>query len=115
MAEDILSRLINKGIDDKTARMIMKELIEAEKDSDLKTHLSEEETLTFSKADFYAEEMGNSGFLNAKKIINFFSDRLMRKRFSFNRMSRLEFGEGLKSEMPMQMQDERNRAERLIR
>ncbi|HKZ43399.1 MAG TPA: hypothetical protein VJ044_20740 [Candidatus Hodarchaeales archaeon] len=113
--DDPIKRLLGRSEEQKSARMTIKELIDASKDADLKSHLSESETLTFAKADFYAEELGNVGFDDCKKLINFFSDRMMRKRFSFNRMSRVEFGEGFKSELPVQMQEDRNKIERMIK
>lgn len=114
---DLLETIANKKSDkgDQSAKMVMKELIEAKKDADLKSHLTDPETVTFSKADFYAEEFGNFGFEREKNLINFFSDRIMRKRFSFDRKSRIEFGEGLKSEIPIQMAEDRNKMERLIK
>ena len=51
---DLLEQLTKHKQDDKTARMIIRDLVNS-KDVDLKTHFSERETLTFAKADFFAD------------------------------------------------------------
>ena len=112
---DLLAILTGAGMDDKSARMVIKEMFKGGLDIDLKTHFSEKETLTFAKSDFYAEEFGNAGFPDVKNIINFFSDRLMRKRLSYNRMSRGEFIQGLISEIQQQLAEQKTKLEKVMR
>lgn len=112
---DLMKVFTSAGVDDKQARMIIKEMFKGNVDIDLKTHLAERETLTFAKADFYAKEFGNDGFPEVETLINHFSDRLMRKRTSYNRLSRQEFIQGLISEIQQQLAEQKTKLEKVMR
>lgn len=111
---DLLEALTKQKSDDKTARMIVKELFNS-KEVDLKTHFSERETLTFAKADFFADEFENEGFVDVAEMIRDFNFFLAKKRLSYNRLSRQEFNEGLKPEMAVENRKEGGTPENLIR
>lgn len=113
--EDLIKKLTERGVDEKSARMIVKELFSAKEDVDLKTHFTEKETLIFTKVDFFSKVFNDEGFTDCKNLLDLFSNKFSRKRVSYSRLSRGEFVESLKPEIQQAMQEDRNKVERLLR
>lgn len=111
---DLLESLTKQRSDDKSAKMISKELINA-KDIDLKTHLTEDETLTFAKSDFFADEFETEGFKDCALMIRDFSISIAKKRLSYNRLSRVEFAGMAKPEINEETLNERSEGTKLVK
>jgi hypothetical protein len=111
----LMEVLTGSGMEEKSARMIINKLFEGGKEVDLKSHLSEKETLTFAQASFFASEFRNDKFASVGNLIDLFNDHFLRKRVSYNRMSRIEFVQGVISEIQQRIQEERTKVEKLIR
>lgn len=110
----LIDVLKGSGMNEKSARMIVNKLFEGS-EIDLKTHLTEEETLTFAKASFFASEFSREGFEKVGNLIENFNNQFMRKRTSYNRLSRTEFVQGVISEIQQKLQEERMKMEKMVR
>ena len=114
-SDSLMKALTSSGVDEKKARMIVKELID-KTNVQLKTHLTEGETLTFSKSAFYSKNYREKGFDSVSKMIDLFTNELMTNRVSYDRNSRKEFIEALKPELVHDAEEKRGEnTQRMIR